>query len=86
MNKDVLAVALRLDEAVTLGRIEPFDGTRRHLSLLQSSIAVADTERKARPKVTTLRQAQHPPMPLALFLGPRRYSAALVALRKQRTS
>jgi hypothetical protein len=79
MNKDVLAVALRLDEAVTLG-------TRRHLSLLQSSIAVADTERKARPKVTTLRQAQHPPMPLALFLGPRRYSAALVALRKQRTS
>jgi hypothetical protein len=32
MNKDVVAAALRLDEAVTLGRIEPFRGTCRHLS------------------------------------------------------
>src|SRR3984957_10269973 len=36
----VLAAALRLDEAVTLGRIEPFHGTCSHLSLLQSSITL----------------------------------------------
>ena len=34
MNKDVLAAALRLDEAVTLLRIEPFHGTCRHLKPL----------------------------------------------------
>jgi len=39
VNEHVLAAALRLDEAVTLGRIEPFHGTCGHLSLLRSSIA-----------------------------------------------
>src|SRR5262249_51292038 len=32
MNKDILTAALRLDEAITFGRIEPFHGTCRHLS------------------------------------------------------
>ena len=41
VDKHIFAAALRLDEAVTLGRIEPFNGTCRHLSLLQSSIAAA---------------------------------------------
>jgi len=35
MNKDVLAAALRFDEAVPLGRIEPFHRTCRHLKLLR---------------------------------------------------
>ncbi len=48
MNKDVLAAALRLDEAVTLLRIEPFHGTRSRLSLLPWS-AAADITRKAGP-------------------------------------
>jgi hypothetical protein len=32
VNEDVLATALRLDEAVTLGGVEPFHGTCRHLN------------------------------------------------------
>jgi hypothetical protein len=40
MYEDVLAAVLRHDEAITLGRIEPFHGTCRHLKLLQSCIAV----------------------------------------------
>ena len=49
MNEHVLAAALRLDEAVTLLRIEPLHRTCRHLSLLPSSIAAADKTRKAGP-------------------------------------
>ena len=30
VNKDVLASALRLNESITLGRIEPFDCTARY--------------------------------------------------------
>jgi hypothetical protein len=32
VNEDILAAVLRHDETVTLGRIEPFHGTCRHLS------------------------------------------------------
>src|SRR6185437_8175477 len=38
VDEDVFTAALRLDKAVTLGRIEPFHVTCRHLSPLRSSI------------------------------------------------
>ena len=67
MNKDVLAATLRLNKSITLGRIEPFHGTCRHLSCSDRdcrSRRIARTERKraaeSRSYVVVARRAAAP--------------------------
>jgi hypothetical protein len=70
VDKDVLAAVVGLNEAVSLGRVEPFNGTDSHVSLLHGGLrcaAYAERRPSGKPRPDTLPEG--PRLPQTGFCG-----------------